>query len=136
MFLKNLNENRKKIFGWLADSASNEWKVSGPIVYLIGFVIFFLLISSVAMTARNHWHKRLLKAAKIRIAELESEKDSIEYKVRRKLGTKCIKLTEREVKKIDKKIKDIEKEKKKISKVVGRMTRKQLLEAFNQEGIK
>lgn len=79
---------------------------------------------------------RVAKAAKIRIDELKADNKTIEYKTTRKLGKKLVGMKDKEIKQLDTKLQTLEQRKKELKAKAGRMTAKQLRDAFNSEDIR
>lgn len=125
-------EERSKLKGHLSKTFSlnlPQW-----VLYICAAIALLGLIYGTVQQFRVWRWGKLLDASKVRIAELEAEKQTIALEIAKKYGSQAIRLTDAKIKVIDQKLKKLKEKKKTIQKDVKRMDPKALLDAFRKEG--
>jgi hypothetical protein len=115
--------------------AKRQFKIPTWIIYIIGVLGTIGVIYGGIQQARIWRWQKILKAAKLRIAELDAEKERAGLDATKRVATGQLKVTKKKIKKIDTKITNIDKRRAKIKKTAGRMDPFKLRDAFRNEGI-
>lgn len=117
-----------------------DWKAflgaSSPrwLLLLLGALLFSAVVWGGWTQSRAWRYGSLLKASKVRIAELEANTEMAKLQVTRTMGTKAIQLSEEKVKVLDQQLEALKKRQVQLRRETGAMTPKQLKEAFDAEG--
>lgn len=120
------------------EETSKSWFEAFSPRLLMGVGIFLFIVSfsfSGCQQLRIWRWSKLMKAAKIRIVELETTASSAKLEGMKEVAETLHTKNKVEVRQIDEKLKVLEEKKKAIESQVGRLTPKQLLEAFKEEGL-
>lgn len=104
------------------------------LMYVIGVLAALAVIYAGIQQVRIWRWSGILKAAKIRINELDSRVQTSRLEGMREVASQQHGVNQEQVKKIDKQIVELDKKKEELQKQVGRMQPKDLLQAFKEEG--
>ena len=115
--------------------AKRQFQMPTWLIYVVGVLGTIGVIYGGIQQARIWRWQKILKAAKLRIAELDAEKERAGLDATKKVATGQLKITQKKLKKIDTKITDIDKRRTKIKNTAGRMDPFKLRDAFRDEGI-
>jgi len=114
--------------------ARRQFQMPTWLLYIVGVLGLIGVIYGGIQQARIWRWNKILKAAKLRIAELDAEKERAGLDATKQVATGQLKITKKKLKNIDIKISDIDKRKAKIKKTAGRMDPFALRNAFRSEG--
>ncbi len=104
------------------------------VLYVVIFLFVTMLSWGIWQRVQLHRWGKLLKAAKVRILDLETQQEYSKWQVTKELATKAETLNQKKVDEIDTKLKTLEKKKEEIKKQVDSMKPDELLKAFKEEG--
>lgn len=124
----------KRAAGKVAEHTKVRHEIPRWVMYLVVVLGVIGIVYGTVQLFREWRWKRLLTASKIRITELEKEKEEAVLKTTRDLSTKAITISKEKIEVINKQIKKIEKEKRALQNTVGRMKPSGLKKGFKDEG--
>jgi len=116
-------------------SSARSFNVRNWMLYVAGGLLVAVLVFGAVQQARIWRWQKIMKSAKNKILELDTENGMIRLKTIRKLTEKAVEPDKKKIIEIDKKLKELEKKKIKIGKSVDKMTPSQLLKAFKDEDL-
>lgn len=124
----------KQTVAKVAEHSKVKQEIPRWIIYGVGILGLLALGYGIIQQFRIMRWSALLKASKIRIIELEAEKEKSVLETTRRLSTEAIKLSTDKIKELDKKIKVIDTKTLELKKTVGRMKPAELKQGFTNEG--
>jgi len=134
----SIQEKKPGIVKRTASKVAGHTKVRHQIprwvIYIIGVLGVIALVYGVIQQFRILRWGKLLKAAKIRMVELEADKEQAVWKTTKRLSTKAVKMSQAKIKNIDDRIKKIDRQKEELRQSVGRMKPSDLKAGFAEEG--
>lgn len=127
--IKNLASKAKEHALFKRDFKIPHWSL-----YVGAAIVIIALVFGGIQQARIWRWQKIMKSAKNKILELDTDKNMTKLKTIRDLTKKAVAPDKKKIKDINKKIRKLEEREKKIKESIDRMTPEDLLKAFKEEG--
>lgn len=124
----------KRVAGRVVEHTKVKHQIPRWVFYIVGILGVLAIIYGTIQQFRIMRWARLLEASKVRITELEKEKELAVLQTTKKLSERAVKISKEKLKDLDKKIDKAQKEKEKIQDDVRRMDPNKLKKGFKAEG--